>query len=115
MPAEASFSVCNRTAHAAAVAIGYYDGKNWNSAGWWKLAASQCRQLIQTPLSGRYYYLYAEEDGAGGWNGDRTFCIGRARFTIVGREHCLNQGYEARRFFQVDTGNAPDWTENLAD
>ena len=36
-------------------------------------------------------------------------------FAVPRRADCLAQGYEEKRFFQVDTGNATDWTENLAD
>jgi uncharacterized membrane protein len=113
--ADASFSVCNRTAAAAAVAIGYFDGAHWDSAGWWKIAPRACSELIHAPLVGRYYYLYAEQGIGGAWDGQHTFCVARARFTITGRVDCPGQGYEGRGFFQVDTGNAPDWTENLAD
>jgi uncharacterized membrane protein len=114
-PAEAAFSVCNKTSHGASVAIGYFDGNNWDSAGWWKIPGSTCTQLIPAPLVARYYYLYAEHDIGGAWDGDRSFCIKHGRFTIKRRKDCLAQGFEARRFFQVDTGSSTDWTENLAD
>lgn len=115
IPADAALSVCNKTTHQTLVAIGYFDGVNWDSAGWWKIPASGCAKLIPEPLVGRYYYLYAEHEIGGAWDGDRSFCVAHMRFTIVGRTDCLAQGYEARRFFQVDTGKATDWTENLAD
>lgn len=115
-PAAAAFAVCNKTDRAASVAIGYFDGKEWGSAGWWQIAAGDCMQLISEPLVARYFYLYAfQEEIGGAWDGDRTFCVRNGRFTIRGRVDCLKQGYEVKRFFQVDTGNAPNWTENLAD
>jgi len=116
-PAAAAFAVCNKTERAASVAIGYFDGKEWGSAGWWQVAAGDCMELIREPLVARYYYLYAfQEEIGGAWDGDRSFCVTKSgRFTIRGRVDCVKQGYEVKRFFQVDTGNAPNWTENLAD
>lgn len=113
-PAAASLSVCNKTDHGVRVAIGYYDGKDWGSAGWWPVAAGDCAELINTPLVSRYYYLYASHDIGGAWDGDRSFCVSDGRFAIRGRD-CAKQGYGARRFFQVDTGDLLDWVENLAD
>ena len=115
-PAAARFSVCNKTAHPASVALGFFNGKEWASSGWWKIAAGTCAALIEEPLLARFYYVYGEhEDLGGAWEGDRSFCVESGRFTIPGRADCLAHGYEVKRFFQVDTGNAPDWTENLAD
>ena len=115
-PAAASFSVCNKTDHGVLVAIGFFDGKDWGSAGWWPVTARDCAELIKTPLVGRYYYLYASHEEVGGaWDGDRSFCVTTGRFTIRGRGDCQRHGYEVKRFFQVDTGNSPNWTENLAD
>jgi uncharacterized membrane protein len=115
-PASARFSVCNRTANPASIALGFYSGKDWASSGWWKIGAGGCAVLIEEPLLARFYYIYAEhEDVGGAWEGDRSFCVKEGRFTILGRTGCVAHGYEARRFFQVDTGNAPDWIENLAD
>jgi uncharacterized membrane protein len=115
-PAHASLAVCNKTAHAAAVAVGFFNGKTWDSAGWWMVAAGNCESVIKEPLNARYYYLYAAHETMGGsWEGDRSFCVAPGRFAIQGRNDCLDQGYEMRRFFQIDTGDSSDWTENLAD
>jgi uncharacterized membrane protein len=117
-PTEAALSVCNKTMYSTAVALGFIDGRGWNSAGWWIVGPGNCAQVVSEPLNARYYYLYAvREDGGSAWAGDRTFCIkqGSDKFSIQGRSNCAAQGYEARRFFQVDTGNSPNWTQNLAD
>ena len=87
VPAHAAFSVCNKTTFPASVAIGYYDGATWNSAGWWNIVAGSCAELVTTPLPARYYYLYAVHQSAGGaWDGDRSFCVSRESFQI-GRAH----------------------------
>jgi uncharacterized membrane protein len=114
--AAAKLAVCNKTAHSASLALGFFDGKTWGSAGWWTVAAGNCTALIEEPLNGRYYYVYAEHHDVGGaWEGDRSFCVKPGRFAILSRTDCTAQGYEVKRFFQVDTGSSTDWTENLAD
>jgi uncharacterized membrane protein len=115
-PAAAKLSVCNKTAHTASLALGFFDGKNWGSTGWWTVAAGSCTALIEEPLNGRFYYVYAEHHDVGGaWEGDRSFCVKQGRFAILSRTDCIAQGYEVKRFFQVDTGSSIEWTENLAD
>jgi uncharacterized membrane protein len=116
-PAAARFSVCNKTARPTSVALGFFNGKEWASSGWWKISAGDCAALIEEPLLARFYYVYAKpEDLGGAWEGDRSFCVKPdGQFTIQGRADCLAHGYDVKRFFQVDTGNTPDWTENLAD
>jgi uncharacterized membrane protein len=116
LPAAAKLAVCNKTMHAASLALGFFNGKNWGSAGWWTVAAGSCTALIDEPLNGRFYYVYAEHHDVGGaWEGDRSFCVKQGRFAILSRTDCTAQGYEVKRFFQVDTGTSTDWTENLAD
>lgn len=115
-PAQAGLSVCNKTMHPATVALGFFDGAQWSSTGWWEIASGGCTALVATPLPARFYYLYAvHADIGGAWDGDRSFCVAEGRFNIKGRRDCLAKGYEIRRFFQIDTGNSPDWIENLAD
>ncbi len=115
-PAQAAFSVCNKTDHTASVALGFYDGKDWGSTGWWTVAAGACTRIINEALFARYYYLYAiHQDVGGAWEGDRSFCIGKGRFSIQGRDGCAAKGFESKKFFQIDTGQSRDWTENLAD
>jgi uncharacterized membrane protein len=115
LPAEASFSVCNRGAHAAKVAIGRFNGRAWESDGWWTIAPKACARLLIGPLEARFYYLYGSDGGIGSWDGKHGFCVGTAKFAIVGRGACAARGYERKGFFEVDTGNAPDYTHKLSD
>jgi uncharacterized membrane protein len=64
--ARATLNVCNKTAHAASVAVGFFNGKAWSSVGWWTVAAGGCESLIKEPLNARYYYLYAAQQDVGG-------------------------------------------------
>lgn len=115
-PARAALNVCNRTAHPVKLALGRFDGAKWTSAGWWTLAPRECQALVPGRLIARYYYLYATDGGAGGWTGSRRFCVsGDEKFTIPGREDCEGRGFERKGFFEVDTGEAPDYTQSISD
>jgi uncharacterized membrane protein len=114
--AAAGFHVCNQTAFAVNVALGFYDGEAWGSQGWWRVEGGGCTELVSEPLPARYYYLYATHEEVGGaWDGNRSFCVGSASFRISGRGDCLARGFDRKRFFQVDTRDAMDWTETLSD
>ncbi len=114
-PANASFTVCNKTERAAKVALGRFDGRQWGSEGWWSIGPSSCTKLIARTLDARYYYLYATDGATGAWDGAKNFCTGQGTFTIVGRASCAARGFDKRGFFEVDTGQNPDWTQNLSD
>lgn len=114
-PAEAAFNVCNKANLNARVAIGRFDGTNWSSIGWWTIAPKACAGLLTGPLDARYYYLYATDGAAGTWEGSTHFCVApNAKFSIAGRGQCGKRGFDSRGFFEVDTGNAPDWTQTLS-
>ncbi len=115
-PARAGFTLCNKTAHPARVALGRFDGTAWGSAGWWSIAPGKCAQLIAARLDARYYYLYASDGGSGTWDGSFGFCVSAAdKFTVPGREDCTARGYARRGFYQVDTGQDTDVTKSIAD
>jgi len=114
-PAEARFSVCNRSAHATSVALGHFNGTDWVSEGWWTIAPKTCTSLLRAPLDARYYYLYATDGAAGTWDGSKAFCTATRKFSIVGRAHCVDRGFDSKGFFQIDTGESPEWTQTLSD
>ena len=114
-PALAAFNVCNRTGQPARVAIGRFDGTNWTSQGWWRVAPKTCEHLLTGPLQGRYYYLYASDGAGGTWEGKTHFCVSPdKRFQAVGRGNCAKRRLDTRGFFEVDTGKKPDWTQSLS-
>jgi len=115
-PADAAFNVCNKTTLPVRVALGRFDSTNWTSRGWWTIAPQSCAGLLSGPLDARYYYLYATDGGAGSWSGGRAFCVSQTdKFSIGGRGDCASRGFDQKSFFEVDTGNKPDWTQNLSD
>ncbi|HWA69471.1 MAG TPA: DUF1036 domain-containing protein [Rhizomicrobium sp.] len=114
-PAWAAFNVCNRSSLAARVAMGRFDGTSWSSQGWWTVKARTCARLLNGPLQGRFYYLYATDGAAGTWEGKTHFCVApEKRFQAVGRGNCARRGFDRRGFFEVDTGKKSDWTQSLS-
>lgn len=115
-PAEAGLKVCNRTAQPAKVALGRFDGTHWMSQGWWTIAGHSCADVITAALDARYYYLYATDNGPGSWDGSHGFCTtSAATFEVIGRGECAAHGYDRKGFFEVDTGDRPDFTQSLSD
>jgi uncharacterized membrane protein len=115
-PAHAALHVCNKTARPVKLALGRFDGAVWSSTGWWALAPRQCAELVPGKLIARYYYLYATDGGSGGWTGSRGFCVSNdGKFAIPGREACEGRGFERKGFFEVDTGEAQDYTQSISD
>ncbi|MBL6853600.1 MAG: DUF1036 domain-containing protein [Alphaproteobacteria bacterium] len=115
-PAEAKFSVCNKGLREAKVALGRFGGTHWISEGWFHIAPKKCALLIPGKLDARYYYLYATDGAQGTWDGGTNFCVGTAdTFSIDGRASCVARGFDKRGFFQIDTGDRLDWSQNLSD
>lgn len=115
-PALAGLTVCNKTAHPAKLALGRFDGTRWTSQGWWRIAGHRCATVISNPLDARYYYLYASDGGPGSWDGGHGFCTAATdTFKIAGRGDCAGRGYDRKDFFEVDTGDRPDFTQSLSD
>jgi uncharacterized membrane protein len=113
--AKADFTVCNKASVAATVALGAYDGKNWESRGWWTIPPRKCTTLVSGRLNARYYYLYGTDGVSGNWNGGTYFCtLAEAKFEITGRGDCAARGYDRKGFFAVDTGNSPNWKQSLS-
>ena len=116
MPAQAGFTVCNKTDHATAIAIGYQQRGAWVSEGWWRIEPRACQDILRGTLRGRYYYLRGVHLGVEGpWEGNRYFCVAAKNFTIKGRKNCATRGYGHAGFFEIDTGEQFTWVHNLSD
>ena len=115
-PARAGLSLCNKSAHGLKVAVGQFSGTRWASEGWWQVESKKCVELVSGRLDGRYYYVYATDGASGTWDGSKNFCVGTTgKFLIVGRGACAARGYDRRQFFEIDTGNRLNWTQDLSD
>ena len=115
-PAFAGLNVCNKTPSDARVAVGRFDGVQWISEGWWVIAPKACAAVVPQSLKARYYYLYAVDGGSGSWDGARKFCVGNTdKWQSPGRGDCAGRGMDRKGFFRIDTGDKPNYTQNLSD
>ncbi len=114
--AQAEYRFCNRSEYPLSAAIGYRDGGDWVSRGWWHLLPGECQTLVEGPLQGRYYYTYAysrvptAEGQEGLWSGEFYMCTGSDRFAIRGVENCDGRGHDRHGFQEVDIGDRVNWT-----
>lgn len=113
--ARADFRVCNGTQNLVGVAIGYRAKAGWVSEGWWHIPASNCKTLIEGPLSSRYFYLYAEDAERGGrWAGPINMCVAEKEFKINGVNDCFARGFQRAGFQEYDTGEQSSWMVQLS-
>ena len=72
--------------------------------------------MLRGNLVARFYYIYAVDyDRGGEWSGQAFMCTRDKEFTIKGAEDCLARGFERTGFFEVDTGEQPNWTVQLTE
>jgi uncharacterized membrane protein len=115
-PAMADLKLCNTTSSRIGVSIGYQDTEGWATEGWWNIASQTCETLYKGQLASRYFYVYAiDYDRGGEWAGKSNMCVGDKSFTIRGVQECQKRGFKQGGFFEVDTGDAKDWTVRLTD
>ncbi|MFZ1772389.1 MAG: DUF1036 domain-containing protein [Rhizobiaceae bacterium] len=116
VPARADFRVCNATQSLVGVSIGYRAKTGWITEGWWHIEGSNCKTLIEGPLSSRYYYLYAEDAERGGrWDGPIAMCVAEKEFKITGTTDCVARGFQRAGFKEYDTGEQASWMVQLTD
>lgn len=114
--AAADLKLCNTTAGRVGVALGYQDDKGWATEGWWNIASQSCETLLKGGVPSRFLYVYAVDyDRGGEWVGANQMCTADKTFFIRGAKECDPGAQQRKGFFEVDTGNAKDWTVRLAD
>jgi uncharacterized membrane protein len=114
--AWADFRVCNRTKYLLNLAVGYLEGEEFATEGWWSAPPNSCATPIKRPLNGRFVYLYATDvDAADVLQGTVSMCVGRRKFKIAGIADCWRRGLEAVNFAEIDTLSGTDWTVFLND
>ena len=115
LPARADLKLCNNTDSRVGVALGYKDKDGWATEGWWTVESQKCLPLLKGNLIARYYYVFAVDyDKGGSWGGKSMMCTRDKVFTIRGIDDCEGRGYTKTGFFEVDTGEEPDWTVSLS-
>ena len=115
-PALADFKVCNDTDGEIGVSVGYRVDKDWITEGWWLIPAKGCAPVVAGKLKSRFYYVFAEEERAGGqWRGPVFMCTSNRQFRIKGMKDCYARGHEQMGFFEVDTGQQTSWQVRLTE
>ena len=115
VPAWADFKLCNATSSRLGVSIGYQDAKGWATEGWWNIPSQSCETLLKV-MPSRYVYVHAVDyDRSGEWGGTNFMCTSERTFVIRDVKDCPKRGYKRSGFFEVDTGEAKDWTVRLTD
>ncbi|TDE41222.1 DUF1036 domain-containing protein [Antarcticimicrobium sediminis] len=113
--AVAGLDLCNEASARHSVAVGYKSGDQWISEGWWNLDPGSCVTPIAGDLKYRYFYYRAEASTRRFLAEGYEFCTQRAAFTIEGDTDCVDRGYVASEFAQIDTGDALDFTFSFTD
>ena len=112
--AQAEFKVCNKSDSLIGVAIGYKQGEEWITEGWWRIPPDICSSIVEGDLTSRYFYLHAESvDADGKWRGPVFMCTSNVEFKILGVKDCFARGYERTGFFEVDTAEQKSWQVRL--
>lgn len=115
-PALADLKLCNSTSSRVGVSIGYRDENGWATEGWWNIASQTCETLLRGAVPSRFVYVHAVDyDRGGAWAGKNFMCTQDKSFAIRGVEGCETRGYKRSGFFEVDTGDAKEWTIRLTD
>lgn len=115
-PAWADVKMCNSTESRVGVAVGYQDKDGWTTEGWWNIASQTCETLLKGNVPSRFIYVHAVDyDRGGEWVGKNYMCTHEKSFAIRGVQDCGDRGYKRTGFFEVDTGEAKDWTIRLTD
>jgi uncharacterized membrane protein len=115
-PARADLKLCNSTPSRVGVAIGYQDNTGWTTEGWWNVESQTCETLLKGALPSQFVYVHAiDYDRGGEWGGKDEMCVADKSFAIRGVQDCSKRGYKRSGFFEVDTGQAAEWTIRLTD
>ena len=113
-PAQADLKICNYVSSNVNVAIGYKVKSGWTTEGWWLIEPNSCETILEGDLFARFYYVYAIEEGTGGyWDGEAVMCTKNEKFTINGIADCELRGYRRTGFTEVDTGDWTNWELKL--
>jgi uncharacterized membrane protein len=115
-PASAQLKICNTTTSRVGIAIGYQDTTGWTTEGWWNIASQSCETLLKASVPSRFVYVHAVDyDRGGEWAGSNQMCTDDKSFAIRGSDECAKRGHKKSGFFEVDTGDAKEWTIRLND
>ncbi len=115
-PARAGIFVCNDTGAKIDVAVGWQEGDNWSSKGWFTISPRECAYPVAGAMSNRVFYYYARnaddtlqwKDGAG----SAHFCTSTARFYY---SYAVDPPCDGFNFRKVDMDQPDQYTLRLTE
>ena len=114
--ALADIKLCNSTSSRIGVSIGYQDVQGWATEGWWTISSQTCETLLKGTVPSQFIYVHAiDYDRGGEWAGSNFMCTDDKSFVIRGVQDCSQRGFKRSGFFEVNTGDAKEWTVRLTD
>ena len=114
--ARADVKLCNSTSSRIGVSIGYQDPQGWATEGWWTISSQTCETLLKGTVPSQFIYIHAiDYDRGGEWAGANFMCTDDKSFLIRGVQDCSKRGLKRSGFFEVNTGDAKEWTVRLTD
>jgi uncharacterized membrane protein len=122
-PADAKYSLCNKTSYALSAAIGYVDGDRLATRGWWRLRPGQCKVVLTEPTDPGRYFVYAEavaghKGPLRAWSGETPLCVeNEGFFNLRNQEVCRDNAVQQRNFFDVEVTPAAggNWQTDFAE
>jgi uncharacterized membrane protein len=106
--ARAEYNFCNKTSYALSAALGFVEGEDLLTRGWWRLRPGECKKVIGEEVAPGRYYVYAEAiPGHRGelrtWSGTTPLCVQNdSLFTLREQDVCLDAPQRQRSFYPVD-------------
>ncbi len=114
---ETGYQFCNNTEIELWAAMGYAEGNDWHSSGWWSLEPNTCAKTRNDDLPAELIYTYAvgytEEGDTIEWGGDYPLCTGDQAFEISGNADCESRGYLTVGFQQIATEGRNGWRQSF--
>jgi len=113
--------ICNDSSEMIYGAIAIQDDGTWTSRGWWPVAPGACAKPFDKALAGTEAHIFALQEAPLPVDADETtlrgpdrrlrvvtanptqFCIAESKFSALGREKCLEQGYAIANFRPMPT------------
>ncbi len=122
-PANAKYSLCNKSSYALSAAIGYVDGDRLATRGWWRLRPGQCKVVLTEPTDPGRYFVYAEavpghKGALRAWSGETPLCVeNEGFFNLRNQEVCRENAVAQRNFFDVEVTPAAggNWQTDFAE
>src|SRR5258708_8822664 len=105
-PARADLQICSRMSYVVERAIAMEEEGAAGTRGGFRIAAGQCRTVIQGTPPGETLYLHARALPVYGGSplpqaGHADFCVGADTFTLPATQSCNRTGQKIARFTAV--------------